>query len=156
MILTKKDKLSPEEITESVSAIENECFSVPWTKRSIKSQILTEGSVFLLVRADDGKAAGYICGQCVADECELYRIAVLPDYRRLGAADMLMSEFIAQCEKNGINSIFLEVRRDNEPAKRLYEKHGFTAVGLRKNYYTEPICDAIIYLRRVAADSSAF
>ena len=60
---------------------------------------------------------------------------------------MLMSEFIAQCEKNGINSIFLEVRRDNEPAKRLYEKHGFTAVGLRKNYYTAPICDAIIYRR---------
>ena len=156
MILTDKDRLSPEEITDSVAVIENECFSVPWTKRSIKSQILTEGSVFLLVRADDGKAAGYICGQCVADECELYRIAVLPDYRRLGAADMLMAEFIAQCEGKGVRSIFLEVRRDNEPAKRLYEKHGFTAVGLRKNYYTEPICDAIIYLRRVAADSSAF
>ena len=156
MILTDKDKLSPEEITDSVAVIENECFSVPWTKRSIKSQILTEGSVFLLVRADDGKAAGYICGQCVADECELYRIAVLPDYRRLGAADMLMAEFISECEGKGVRSIFLEVRRDNEPAKRLYEKHGFTAVGLRKNYYTEPICDAIIYLRRVAADSSAF
>ena len=156
MILTDKDKLSPEEITDSVAVIENECFSVPWTKRSIKSQILTEGSVILLVRADDGKAAGYICGQCVADECELYRIAVLPDYRRLGAADMLMAEFISECEGKGVRSIFLEVRRDNEPAKPLYEKHGFTAVGLRKNYYTEPICDAIIYLRRVAADSSAF
>lgn len=165
MILIDKEKLTPDGITDSVSAIENECFSVPWTKRSIKSQILTEGSVFSLVCTDDGTPAGYICGQCVADECELYRIAVLPAYRRLGAADMLMAEFIAVCQGKGVRSIFLEVRRDNEPAKRLYEKHGFTAVGLRKNYYTEPICDALIFRwpaaadfvgRRVAADSSAF
>ena len=40
---------------------------------------------------------------------------------------------------------FLEVRCDNEPAKRLYEKHGFCEVGRRRNYYTEPICDALIY-----------
>lgn len=48
-------------------------------------------------------------------------------------------------QNNGIKSIFLEVRCDNEPAKKLYEKHGFSEVGRRRNYYTEPVCDALIY-----------
>ena len=56
-----------------------------------------------------------------------------------------MEYFINKCKNNGINSIFLEVRCDNEPAKKLYEKHGFSEVGRRRNYYTEPVCDALIY-----------
>lgn len=145
MILIEKDKIDPKDISDSVSAIENICFSVPWTKRSIESQVLTDGSVFLLACDDDNTPAGFICGQCVADECELYRIAVLPDYRRQGTADMLMERFLAECVDKGIRSVFLEVRCDNEAAKCLYEKHGFAIAGLRKNYYTEPVCDALIY-----------
>ena len=146
MILIEKDN-SDTSLCSDISAIEKECFSVPWTSRSIESQVLTDGSIAALIRDDnsDNRPVGYICGQSVSDECELYRIAVLPAYRKQGAADRLMSYFLCKCRENGIKNVFLEVRCDNEPAKRLYEKHGFGEVGRRKNYYTEPICDALIY-----------
>ena len=145
MILIEKDNNT--DLCRDIGVIEKECFSVPWTSRSIESQVLTDGSVAALIRDDrsDNRPVGYICGQSVSDECELYRIAVLPAYRKQGAADLLMAYFLEKCRESGIKNVFLEVRCDNEPAKRLYEKHGFCEVGRRRNYYTEPICDALIY-----------
>ena len=106
-----------------------------------------EGSINVVIRDDkaENKPVGFICGQSVSDECELYRIAVLPEYRHQCIATQLMEYFINKCKNNGIKSIFLEVRCDNEPARKLYEKHGFSEVGRRRNYYTEPVCDALIY-----------
>ena len=146
MILIEKDN-NNSTFCHDIRVIEKECFSVPWTERSIEGQVLTDGSITAVIRDDnaENRPAGYICGQSVADECELYRIAVLPKYRKQGIADRLMEYFFEKCCENGIKSIFLEVRCDNEPAKHLYEKHGFSEVGRRKNYYTEPICDALIY-----------
>lgn len=145
MILIEKDNNT--DLCRDIGVIEKECFSVPWTSRSIESQIMTDGSICVLIRDDrsDNRPVGYICGQSVSDECELYRIAVLPAYRKQGIADRLMSYFLDKCRENGIKNVFLEVRCDNEPAKHLYGKHGFCEVGRRRNYYTEPICDALIY-----------
>ena len=150
--LTDKGKITAlnhhnSSICSDIAAIEKKCFSVPWTERSIESQVFTEGSINAVIRDEkaENKPVGFICGQSVSDECELYRIAVLPEYRHQCIATQLMEYFINKCKNNGIKSIFLEVRCDNEPAKKLYEKHGFSEVGRRRNYYTEPVCDALIY-----------
>ena len=39
----------------------------------------------------------------------------------------------------------LEVRKSNVAAIALYEKAGFTRVGERKNFYTRPREDALLY-----------
>ena len=150
MILIEKDNgkdSNSSVLCRDIGVIEKECFSVPWTSRSFESQVFAEGSINAVIRDEkaENKPVGFICGQSVSDECELYRIAVLPEYRHQCIATQLMEYFINKCKSNGIKSIFLEVRCDNEPAKYLYEKHGFIKVGRRKNYYTEPVCDALIY-----------
>lgn len=134
-------------LCKDVVNVEKMCFTVPWTERSVEAQIMTDGSITAVIRDDNAQdqPVGYICGQSVSDECELYRIAVVPTYRKQGIADRLMNYFLDKCRGNGIRNVFLEVRCDNDPAKKLYEKHGFIEVGRRRNYYTEPICDALIY-----------
>ena len=42
------------------------------------------------------------------------------------------------------DSAYLEVRESNMPAQKLYEKHGFVKTGERKNYYKNPIENAIL------------
>ena len=49
-----------------------------------------------------------------------------------------------ECKKAGMTFFTLEVRRDNAPALRLYEKCGFERVGLRRGYYDNPRCDAVL------------
>ena len=71
-------------------------------------------------------------------------VAVHPDYRRKGIAEALVAELVEALKKRESHCLTLEVRASNEPAKALYEKLGFTQVGLRKNYYRNPKEDALI------------
>jgi ribosomal-protein-alanine N-acetyltransferase len=45
----------------------------------------------------------------------------------------------------------LEVRRSNHAARRLYEGLGFRVRGVRADYYTEPVEDALILWREPLA-----
>ena len=48
-----------------------------------------------------------------------------------------------------MSTFHLEVRKSNQPAIGLYEKLGFTRDGLRKNYYENPIEDAVLMSKRL-------
>ena len=78
--------------------------------------------------------------QIFSGEGYVTNVAVLPEYRRRGIAQRLIS---AQLE-NEMNFITLEVRKSNTPAIRLYEKTGFENVGIRPHFYTSPDEDAVI------------
>jgi ribosomal-protein-alanine N-acetyltransferase len=41
----------------------------------------------------------------------------------------------------------LEVRRSNDPARALYERFGFSVAGVRANYYSKPVEDALVLWR---------
>jgi ribosomal-protein-alanine N-acetyltransferase len=46
----------------------------------------------------------------------------------------------------------LEVRLSNMPARRLYERFGFSVAGVRRAYYTNPVEDAIVLWREGLAE----
>ena len=70
------------------------------------------------------------------DFYELEMIVVDKNYRKLGFASNLINHFIKNYGKIG-ESIFLEVRIDNEAAINLYQKYGFEIINTRKNYYKD-------------------
>src|SRR5207245_3540110 len=55
-------------------------------------------------------------------------IAVVPSRRGKGFGDELLSALLEQARKDGFTQISLSVEPDN-PALRLYERHGFSKVG---------------------------
>ncbi|MBQ3551025.1 MAG: ribosomal protein S18-alanine N-acetyltransferase [Clostridia bacterium] len=80
----------------------------------------------------------------VADEGYITNVAVLPQFRRNGAATELTKALISKAKELKLSFLTLEVRESNSAAIALYEKHGFLRVGLRKRFYSEPTEDAII------------
>lgn len=80
----------------------------------------------------------------VADEGYITNVAVLPQFRRNGAATELTKALIAKAKELKLSFLTLEVRKSNSAAIALYEKHGFVRVGLRKRFYSEPAEDALI------------
>jgi [ribosomal protein S18]-alanine N-acetyltransferase len=48
-------------------------------------------------------------------------------------------------KKNGGDRILLEVRESNRNARQLYDSFGFSQMGLRKDYYSDPPEHAILY-----------
>lgn len=131
--------------TDFIAYAEGVCFSRPWTAGDIAA--CTE-SMDGVCAVDEG--VGYAFGRISFDEAELYRIAVLPDKRGRGAGSALLARFIQKCTERGAVKIFLEVRSENVPAVKLYEKHGFRHISTRRGYYGDD--DALIYEYPAAED----
>ena len=137
-------KTHPDDLTEIANA-EALIFSDPWTRADILNILSSEGAMCYTAKKD-GKVIAYIVGRTVIPEGEIYRIATLPEYRGRGVAYRLL-DFAVKTERgSGLESLFLEVRKNNLPARALYASYGFTEIGIRKNYYKNPTDDAIVML----------
>ena len=126
-----------------IAAIERLCFSAPWNENMIISSWESRLSCWLVAEID-GCVAGYVGSEAVLDSADMMNIAVHPEYRRRGIAEALIDALVNALREKGSRALSLEVRASNDPAIALYEKLGFTQVGLRKNYYRNPKEDALI------------
>ncbi len=132
-----------EEDTFAVSQIEQGIFSLPWSRKSFADACANADNVYLVCEAD-GVIAGY-CGMwTVLGEGNITNMAVSPDYRRCGIAEMLMQAMEKYGGDKKVTSYFLEVRQSNMPAIALYEKMGYKNIGIRKRFYEKPVEDAVI------------
>ena len=128
---------------EKIAELEKLCFSDPWSVKSIASEL--DNKLSLWVVAVDGETlAGYVGSQSVLGWADMMNLAVSPDYRQKGIAQLLVNELIARLQKNEVTCLTLEVRASNTPAINLYNKLGFVPVGRRPNYYHNPKEDALI------------
>ena len=128
---------------EHIERLEEECFSLPWTRDFIRSQLPDEQHIFLAAMAGE-QLLGYVGMMYVVDEGYISNVAVAQSCRRRGIADALLDELTRRAEALELAFMTLEVRESNDPAIALYAKHGFTVVGKRKNYYVFPKEDAIL------------
>lgn len=127
----------------AIAQLEKECFSDPWSEKSIASELSNPLSCWL-VALDGETVAGYIGSQTVLGESDMMNIAVSPVYRRQGIAKGLIEALIECLKARESHCLTLEVRASNEPAKALYAALGFCQVGLRRGYYQNPKEDAQI------------
>ena len=132
--------------TTKISEAEDLIFSDPWSEWDVQSTICTEGGI-CYVASNGDELLGYILGRLIPPEGEIYRIAVLPEYRRRGIAYRLLDYAVKTELGNGLECLFLEVRAKNTAARSLYLSYGFRDIGIRKNYYKNPTDDAVIMLR---------
>ena len=126
-----------------IAELETLCFSDPWSEKSIETELTSRLSLWF-VALEGEKVVGYVGSQTVIDESDMMNIAVHPDHRRQGIAEALIEALTKALREKGSRGLTLEVRASNAPAITLYEKLGFSQVGLRKNYYRNPKEDALI------------
>lgn len=126
-----------------IAALEQTCFSDPWSEAAIAPELENPLSLWLVAEQGD-TVLGYIGSQSVPPEADMMNLAVAPEARRQGIAEALVHALEAALREKGTQSLTLEVRVSNLPARALYEKLGFAPVGLRKNYYFHPKEDACI------------
>ncbi len=112
---------------------------------------ISKTSYELFVVEKNGEVAGFIILSVVGIEAEILQIAVDTKHRKNGLGTFLMQKIFAWCSENGVRKMYLEVRKSNASAAELYKKTGFEVVGNRKNYYDDPIEDALIMTRRICS-----
>ena len=129
----------------SVALIERLCFDEPWSENSLKLLLEEKNAGFVF--EIDGVVAAYGGIVTVLDEGQITNIATHPDYRRRGFAKLIMDAIDDFSSKNGIVYLSLEVREKNMAARLLYNSCGWSEAGVRKNFYSKPLDNAIVMIK---------
>jgi len=86
----------------------------------------------------------------ILDEAHVVMLAVHPDYRRQGIGKMIVEHLLTIAQAKQCPWVVLEVRVSNQAARHLYEKLGFTPLGIRKNYYHDPDENGLTLWKKLA------
>lgn len=135
---------------DAILAIEEASFTNPWTRDMYLAGLENQDVSFIYVAKNvDGRIVGFCAFWSVLDELHINNLAVTPAERGAGVATALLAGVLAQGAKLGARRATLEVRRSNQPARRLYERFNFAVAAVRPAYYTNPIEDALILWGRI-------
>ncbi len=139
-----------------VMEIERVSYTMPWTESTFRGLLRRADADLLVAETAEGALAGYAVAWAVLDQGELGNIAVAPEWRHRGIAHRLLDAMIRREQERGVKELFLEVRVSNSNARQLYLSYGFRDVGRRRNYYLEPVEDALVMRKDLDGDLSDF
>lgn len=127
-----------------VDKIEKESFSDPYRMDQYEYELNDSPVSCLYVYEKDGEIVGFIDFWITFEACQLTKLAVAKKARKQGIASEMIDFMVEEAEEQGCEAIFLEVRKSNLAAQKLYEKHDFLEINIRKEYYPDNYEDAIV------------
>ena len=110
----------------------------PWSQAQFKEEIAGLGGTREFILAlNDGSIIGYAGIMVVAAgvPADLLTIAILPDFRGQGIAQVMLAELEIWAKAKGATEVILEVDTNNDSAIRLYKFSRYEEISTRANYY---------------------
>jgi ribosomal-protein-alanine N-acetyltransferase len=120
----------------ALAQIHGASFHRGWGESEFDS-MLTERNTLVHRLRMGRKVVGFSVSRMAADEAEILSIAVAESHRGRGLSHTLLLTHLGHLAGRGVRTVFLEVEENNQPARRLYERAGFTVVGRRERYYRQ-------------------
>ena len=146
------EALAGDRDLEGVLEVEEESFTNPWTREMYAWELQNRAVCHIyVVRTAEHAVAGFCSFWLVFDEIHINNVALRPALRGQGLGTSLMRHVLREARRLGARRATLEVRASNAGARRLYERLGFRLEGTRRNYYTNPVEDALILWADVGA-----
>jgi len=131
----------------AIMALEQELFPEDaWTPEMFAAEFAQPPSRRLYLVAEDGDALVGYAGMMFTggSQADVVTLAVSPARWGEGTGTALLTTLVDEADKRGYEEVLLEVREDNPRARRLYLRHGFTEVGIRRGYYQPSGVDAVV------------
>lgn len=133
----------PSDIPALLS-MEERIFASPWRLDDFNA-LFQYPHYETLVAEKENELLGYIISSCILPEENIDNLAVTEEARKQGIGGTLVENTLLRAKERGVTRMTLEVREHNVPARKLYEKYGFTSFSRRTDYYQDPAEDAILY-----------
>lgn len=129
---------------EAVTVLEHELFpDDAWSPPSLWSELAARPRRSYVVEQDeDGEVVGYAGVDLGGEVADVMTMAVASRAQGRGLGRRLLEELVSRAEADHAAYLMLEVRADNQPARRLYESRGFELLTVRRRYYQPGDVDA--------------
>ena len=130
---------------DKIFKLELNSYDHPWTIGILRDCLVNHYDFY---KAEyNNNLIGYIIAKISIHETHILNLTISEDYRHRGIATELLEIIFSKCYIVNSLNIFLETRVNNTPAIKLYEKHNFRRISIRKNYYqtSDGKQDAIIF-----------
>jgi len=118
----------------AIAAIHGVSFRRGWGEEEIY-RLLIESNVVAHRALHGRKVVGFILSRRAGGEAEILSVAVAPAWRGRKLSRALLDLHLRRLAGLGARAVFLEVDKNNAPARALYRRAGFHEVGQRQGYY---------------------
>lgn len=147
---------------EWIIEIERTCKLSKWSRQDYRDESNRKNSLFLIARktipkpAENTEIVGFILFRVngmdetkknagsICIEADLLNFGVAEKFQKQGIGNALFVQSQLRLSDLKAASIWLEVRESNIYAIRFYEKKGFRIIQIRKNFYSQPIENALL------------
>lgn len=117
----------------AVLQVERQAHARPWMDANFLDSLAAGYQAQVLLAADE--LLGYFVAMLVVDEAHLLNITVAPQHQGRGWSRLMLEALAIWARGKGAQSLWLEVRKGNQRALKVYRACGFSHVAERKAYY---------------------
>jgi len=119
---------------DAVLQLERAAYRFPWNQRIFQDCLRVGYRAWVVTdKAERILAYGFL--SIALHEAHVLNICVAEGERGRGLADQLLDTMIDAAIAGNAESLLLEVRPSNRPARRLYKRRGFEFLARRPDYY---------------------
>lgn len=130
---------------DSIWDIEQRVFNSPWDKNQIKWELESQPTALNFVAEENNVLIGYFFAHILEGEAKILNLAVDIPWQHRGFGNQMIENILSGYMQS--LNIFLEVKRSNFPAIKMYIQHGFEEIGIRESYYEDGE-DAILMVKK--------
>jgi ribosomal-protein-alanine N-acetyltransferase len=114
-----------------------------WSRAALAEELEGPGRWYVGGQdAATGELIGYAGLWFDEVDAQVMTIGTTAGHQRRGVGAALLAALLGRAREVGAAHVYLEVRVDNDPALRLYERAGFVQMGRRRGYYQPEDVDA--------------
>ncbi|MEN1976410.1 ribosomal protein S18-alanine N-acetyltransferase [Cellulomonas olei] len=141
---------------DDLEAMEHALFGAgAWSRASLEEELDGPGRWYVGAEDAAGRLVGYAGLWFDGWDAQVMTIGTRPDAQGRGVGRALLDALLGRARELRAGDVLLEVRVDNEPALRLYERAGFERFGRRRGYYQPENVDAWTMRLRLAGAAPA-
>ena len=130
-----------------INEFHDEAYSFDTLSDIMKDNYLLKNNDNIFEISNEDDLIGYIIFHITEDFTDIYKIFIRDNDKRKGYATDLLNKVIELAKRYNSKKIMIEVRSKNVSAINFYIKNGFEKISVRKDYYKNPVDDALIFER---------
>lgn len=107
----------------------------PWGFMALENDIVKSQKSLYLILYNGSEPIAFLGSRFEITDIHITNIAVAPAWQKKGVGSLLLELLKVVAKEEAVSSLSLEVRISNKSAQKLYQKMGFEALRIKRNYY---------------------